>query len=580
MTTVRSPSITASSALQFTRLPRTVGLPVAYHRRAVARASVILLLCCPVYAQWGRDINPGMGPQLVVSVRGELADIVAAPEAQRGVLIERFVEAHGTARIEAIKRFRNPELKPLFLRLLDHADWQVQHRALLALEYFGGDDVLNRAFKLLEHPHSRLREKAAITCIKLWRGKTPPVDVAARIRDEEDFHVQACLRALQLRVAGRLTVERMGMEHRVTDKRGVLRTPFLSGMPRDLRKPRARTGSGSAARLPAATRWTTPLLGQGEEEVQGTSLQPFGNERAGGMVHTGLDVGACLDGAGFYAAADGIVRLVHSGSDMGTLIVTEHNLDGKRLVNAVYMHGGDTVFVAAGDRITCGQLLGTMGMSFSAENGGHYAHLHYGIYPGPFDMKHNYGYKRRTDGLRDWIDPARFLPRWIARTRPLVDGLRGLGKPYAGILQAIEREQFGRAYAAAIKLRDSHGPGSEIFVDANTLATKLRGAPRRAVTRAERMRDGGYPAEALRRLKQHAAACKGIPGTEAVYAAVATWEADPLFRKALKGEGRFESVARRANRTKDERKMRSMWEKLLADYGDTCLADRIREQLR
>ena len=56
--------------------------------------------------------------------------------------------------------------------------------------------------------------------------------------------------------------------------------------------------------------------------------------------------------------------------DMGTLLVVQHLLEDGRLVNAVYMHGGDTVFVKPGERVACGQLLGTMGLSFSAENGG------------------------------------------------------------------------------------------------------------------------------------------------------------------------------------------------------------------
>src|SRR5205085_834153 len=95
-----------------------------------------------------------------------------------------------------------------------------------------------------------------------------------------------------------------------------------------------------------------PLLQWDEEEVQGTSLQPFANLRQNGTVHhTGKDVGACLDGAGFYAAADGVVKFVESGGDMGTLIVLQHSPDGASLVNAVYMHGGDAVFVKAGERV-------------------------------------------------------------------------------------------------------------------------------------------------------------------------------------------------------------------------------------
>jgi hypothetical protein len=54
-----------------------------------------------------------------------------------------------------------------------------------------------------------------------------------------------------------------------------------------------------------------------------------------------------------------------------------------------------------------------MGLGYSIENGGHFAHLHLGLYPGPFQVTHNYGYKPAKDGLADWIDPAKALKEWI-----------------------------------------------------------------------------------------------------------------------------------------------------------------------
>jgi murein DD-endopeptidase MepM/ murein hydrolase activator NlpD len=103
---------------------------------------------------------------------------------------------------------------------------------------------------------------------------------------------------------------------------------------------------------------------------------------------------------------------------MGTLLVVEHHRAAKELVNAVYMHGGLQVFVEAGEKVTAGQLLGTQGLSFSIENGGHFAHLHLGLYPGPFSLTHNYGYKPASAGLDDWLDPAKVLPEWIAANPP------------------------------------------------------------------------------------------------------------------------------------------------------------------
>jgi len=533
-----------------------------------------LLLTAPIaHAQWGRDINPGAGPQIVRLAEDELVKLLE----RRGSQLE-VADRYGDRLIEGFKRFRGAELKPLFYALLEHPDWQVRHRALFALEYFRDSTLIGRAWRMLKHPNRRLREKAAITCIKLWEPELPaPGNLGALLDAERDFHVRRCLTALSLRIRGKLHVERVYTEILDKTKRGLILTPFVSGMNRKL-KPVARTGGGSAKSLPAAHRWVYPLLGWGQEEVEGVSLQPFGNPRAGGVVHVGQDAGACLEGAGYYAAADGIVKLVHSGSDMGTLIVVEHHLGSKQLCNAVYMHGGDTVFVKAGERVEAGQLLGTMGMGFSLENGGHFAHLHFGLYPGPFSMTHNYGYKKAAAGLWDWRDPGRFLPAWVARTKPLVDDLAKLHKSLGRARAMATRGEYSRAFAVASRVMDANTPGSEKYVDASLLVSKLRDVPRAAVARAGKLVDGGYPNAAAGQLRELGPRCASIPGSGILKETLAKWHADPLFRKALKGEGRIAVAAGRTAKL-DRRKSKELWEKLLREYGETCLADRIRAWL-
>ncbi|MHC4133563.1 MAG: peptidoglycan DD-metalloendopeptidase family protein [Planctomycetota bacterium] len=540
------------------------------------RVLPLLLLAGVANAEWGRDIDAGMGPQLLRSVEDDLAAIVKAAPAERAALIEACVARHGFERIEALKRYRNPELKALFFALLDHPEWQVRHRALFALEYYGDDAVMAKAWPLLTHPQRRLREKAAITLIKLWDGRAAPGDLDALLKREQDLHVRRCLEALQQRIDGRLKPERVYHEVVRTEKNGLMLTPFVRGL-KERQTPRARSGSG---RPPVAERWTTPLLGQGEEEVQGVSLQPFANLRQEGRVyHTGLDVGACLDGGGFYAAATGVVRLIHTGSDMGTLIVVQHQLPGGETVNAVYMHGGDTVFVKAGDEVVAGQLLATMGLGFSIENGGHFAHLHYGLYPGPFDLKHNYGYKPVKDGLADWYDPARFLARWIERTQPLVGELRPLDRELNRATHHLRRRDYSRAHAEALRVRNGAEPGSERHVDAVYLLGLIEQIPQNALQRARKIKDGGYPRAALKELKALAPRCKSLRDADRLKETLAQWEADPLLKKALKGENRIDSTLKRAERL-DRTKARALWRKLLDQYGDTCLKSRIEDHLR
>jgi hypothetical protein len=549
---------------------------------------------------WGGDINAGDGPQLIEAARGDLAAIVAADPKERAALAKRFADEHGLLWIEAAKRFRNPELVPLFRALLEHSDWHVQHRALYALEYYGDSAALPEAWKRLTHAEPRLREKAAIACIKLWdkraAGKAAGGDPVAALRDllarEPSLHVRRCLAALLERAAGKLTMQRVYTEFLRKDDDGLLLTPFLSGMnnsrkeaPGYSKKGVSQGGGGNASKAGPSSRWTTPLLGQGQEEVQGTSLQPFANLRGNGTVyHTGLDVGACMDGAGYYAAADGVVRLVHSGSDMGTLIVVQHCPEGKETVNAVYMHGGDTVFVKGGQKVRCGQLLGTMGMSYSLENGGHYAHLHYGLYPGNYSDTHNYGYKSVKAGLADWLDPAVFLPEWIERTAPLLPELRAVDGAFGKALELLRDDEIGRASAAVDEVLAGAGLTDAQRADGEYLREQIALAVRRLVERAEKQLAAGYPAHAQRMLAAGAKRCAGLAGVEEAAGKLAGWRKDAAFKKALKGEAKIASTAAKAAKLAGKKggteKAAGLWEALLEDYGDTCLRPRIEAYLR
>jgi hypothetical protein len=484
---------------------------------------------------------------MLLAVEEDAAAILAAPEADRARLIEAFVERHAQERIEALKRLRNPELVPLFLRLLDHPDWRVRHRALLALEACGDARAIDATWPLLAHPHRRLRERAAITLVRLWDGRPAPADWAQVTAREEDFHVRQCLEALARRMNGALPVVRLAEEEVATGRNGVRLVPYVDGAKLPEPAPQGRNPPGTASR------WAMPLLGWGEEEVADAPLRSFGEG------HPGTDRGACLDGAGVYAAAEGIVRHLGPGT-----IVLEHQTPRRETLHATYLHVGAVVFVEPGERVQPGQLLGTIGLGFSAENGGVFAHLEYRIGPpAPPDSAY---------------DAARFLALWVDRTAPLLPPLRPLHTSLRSAAREAQGGELGRAYGLATRARDGAEPGSEAHADAVFLLGLLAGAPAKGIERARRLRDAGYPGDALRMLQSLAPRCRGGAGADALDAEIALWNADELFRKALKGEERVDAAARRYER--DEAKARDLWRRLLDEYGDTCLRERIEERLK
>jgi murein DD-endopeptidase MepM/ murein hydrolase activator NlpD len=385
---------------------------------------------------WGGDVNPGAGAKLAESVEKELLAFVRLAPDARAKRSDELAAKRAVDAIEAWKRFRDPELLELARACLRHGDWHVAHRALLWLRALGEPRLVELAWPLLSHAEPRMREMAALACLHAWNGEgaanpdagrlsTRRSDLAARFAAEGDFHVRQALLALKRRIEGELSPRVVAPEVVVKRKDGLRWTPFLRGLkhleeespgvPIPSADELGDEGAGDASSLEVVRRWNAPLLGYGAaEQVPRIQMQPFGKPRDDGRLsHTGQDVGGCSDGAGLYALAPGIVRMICAGSDMGTGIVVEHRASDSKLVNAVYMHASGTVFVKVDEEVAGGQLLGTMGLSFSTENGGQFAHLHLGLYPGPFRAGHNYGYKPAAQGLDDWLDPAACLPRWI-----------------------------------------------------------------------------------------------------------------------------------------------------------------------
>jgi hypothetical protein len=126
-------------------------------------------------------------------------------------------------------------------------------------------------------------------------------------------------------------------------------------------------------------------------------------------LHTGADIGWYRQGETVHAIADGVVRISHAsaraiaieqgwenadavGKDYGNLIVIEHRLpdDGPTFFS-LYGHLGTDRLVSAGDLVTAGQQIGTIGRKGAYINGGYNPHLHFGI----------------RDG--DWLEPGHLL---------------------------------------------------------------------------------------------------------------------------------------------------------------------------
>jgi len=192
--------------------------------------------------------------------------------------------------------------------------------------------------------------------------------------------------------------------------------PRLEGAEVNAHQQGSGVSSAGSARLAPTKGWGYPVMLYPHEVFALTSdrpLVPLPEKR--NSYHYGHDCGWFLEGSGVYAVADGVVRWIRSGGDWGGIVVTEHLTEAGEKVCALNGHCGTWVFVEGGEKVVKGQLLAQMGLSFSAENGGHGAHDHFGMFQGPFGEAHCYG-RGAQDRTKDgWLIPADFLT-------PRVDG--------------------------------------------------------------------------------------------------------------------------------------------------------------
>ena len=103
-----------------------------------------------------------------------------------------------------------------------------------------------------------------------------------------------------------------------------------------------------------------------------------------GMVHVGDDLAWHRAHATVVSIAAGIVRLVDCVNTWGHMVIIEHREASEDAFCSLYAHFGPFVSVRPGERVAAGQKIGTIGRSYTWENGGYEAHVHFAIHAGPY----------------------------------------------------------------------------------------------------------------------------------------------------------------------------------------------------
>jgi len=122
--------------------------------------------------------------------------------------------------------------------------------------------------------------------------------------------------------------------------------------------------------------------------------------------HVGEDSGFFLEGLPIHAVADGIVTCVLYEQSWGFLVGMESELPVSGTVTIIYAHLSQFIDVGVGQSVSVGDKIGDLGAAESLENGGYFAHVHWGVIRGAYRAVSFHGYD--TDTAK-YIDPFEFV---------------------------------------------------------------------------------------------------------------------------------------------------------------------------
>ncbi|MDZ7815347.1 MAG: M23 family metallopeptidase [Planctomycetota bacterium] len=334
---------------------------------------------------------------------------------------DEFEAKWGEKGIEVLVRMMEPCLAPVFRSLAVSDKWYLRFRALYWL-YFNEDEHSAELFvENLTHENSMVREVAAVGLTMVLDSRTYKKEYSKKLanilKGENDQFVSSAL-GTSLEMLKKRKKPRVIYSCESKEDVGKRIRPYLNSYrpaPPSF-KVKSYSRSGRSGRLKPTESWSYPVSGFHRKIIRGLKSVPFGELKTPTVYHLGEDVAWFEEGIGTYAIADGVVRLVEAGKgDWGGFVVVEHRIDEDSYCCALYGHSGALLFAEPGDEVKAGQLIGSMGLSFSYENGGHGSHIHFGIFKGEFDVSKCVGYRHKSKGKDDFHSPFEFLDKRVSK---------------------------------------------------------------------------------------------------------------------------------------------------------------------
>ncbi|MHC4915200.1 MAG: peptidoglycan DD-metalloendopeptidase family protein [Planctomycetota bacterium] len=300
-----------------------------------------------------------------------------------------------------LPRYETAGLTPATLSLLSSFEKKVRRSAAAALTFQGpgSAEVRAKVLELLAGADPAVRDLAAEYFT--WHGGKKDLDaLRAAAAKEKDVWALASMRGA-LKVIGRRGDAPESRRSEGEDFEPVWHYQGRAA-PEEFREGREERLDGQARALgipqgtamtdfeneaaTAAAKELVPPVRDFFDPVRDSYGKRIGakNPAFANSAHVGDDVAWHCDGQAVVAVGDGIVRRAGCTGTWGYQVIVEHVApDGSKFCS-LYAHLGPFVQVKPGDTVGRGQKIGAVGRSRTWENGGYWAHLHFGVHRGPF----------------------------------------------------------------------------------------------------------------------------------------------------------------------------------------------------
>ncbi|MBN1898104.1 MAG: peptidoglycan DD-metalloendopeptidase family protein [Spirochaetes bacterium] len=289
-----------------------------------------------------------------------------------GDLIKDF----GTLGIENLIRYREHAVSEIFRKLIFHDDFYTKYKSLYGLKYTGKNSDARLLRSFVQNQDVLIRDMAFSAMGQLGTVKDIPF-LEQMEKEEKNSLIKNSIHYAVLKIQKKIKPVFPDFPYGLSKTEPVQVIYYKSGDKIQDYREKYSVIFLYDRDIPQADTFCPPLIQYTNELMFSGKRVSFGaGDR---VVHVGDDCGWFREGSSVFAIADGVVRLVHHSPDWGFLILIEHKLPDGKYLCSLYAHLSRDITVVPGQIVTVGEKIGEIGLSYSIDNGGYGAHLHFAI---------------------------------------------------------------------------------------------------------------------------------------------------------------------------------------------------------